>query len=377
MVRFDDDDDFFAGHNSSDGFGDFEGTEQQHHTAPSQRTRRRSSIGGAAEPSRTSSRSSGGTSRTPSSSNTGVTSNSRPSSSRRTVSRSHSYEESEMQAQVDMNKSSSELSHRPSASAGNSRRPGRRASITASSVPLRSSRSAPREVDAVVDYGYGSDDAAVPAVEDFGYGDAEPTVRAPRGERGGASRGERGGAFSETGPATEQEAPVRARRQRRCSIADVVNTASIQPSGMSSNASACSGSSDYGYGDATPDSSCPAPSSRGLTAPSGNGGVAPSSRRVGALTGASMANMAIPMAATLENEPKKMGRRGSIAMMAGIGRPKKEEKVEAATTAKKPSADRDRHRQGTLLDRVGASSGDARAGRSGTGSSYSDRILSK
>jgi hypothetical protein len=94
-----------------------------------------------------------------------------------------------------------------------------------------------------------------------------------------------------------------------------------------------------------------------------------------------MANMAIPMAATLENEPKKMGRRSSIAMMAGIGRPKKEDKVEAAATAattKKPSADRDRHRQGTLLDRVGASSGDARcAGRSGTGSSYSDRILSK
>jgi hypothetical protein len=87
-----------------------------------------------------------------------------------------------------------------------------------------------------------------------------------------------------------------------------------------------------------------------------------------------MTNMAIPM--TASEEPKKSGRRGSIAMLSGMGRNKPKVDVpEAAAAIKKPGADRDRHRQGTLMDRVGAS--DRGGSRSGVASSYSDRILSK
>lgn len=221
------------------------------------------------------------------------------------------------------------------ASSGSSERPrrvGRRASLAAG--PTRSAPHSSREpkIEESVNYGYG-DEASSPEEVDMGYGDPDPPP---------------------------EEGPVRARRQRRCSIADVVSSAA---------APSASNSLENGYGEAHSDSG-DAPSlalARGM------------SQRVGALSSGNntITNMAIPMAAP--DEPKRTNRRGSIAMLSSIGRSKpKVEHAAPEAAAKKPGADRDRHRQGTLLDRVGASSGDARnAGRSGAASSYSDRILSK
>ena len=213
------------------------------------------------------------------------------------------------------------------------------------------------------DYGYGYEDAAPPQyhqnnhqnhhynhheVEDMGYGDQieeEEEVEYPHQ------------------PVVAQEEPVRARRQRRCSIADVVNTASIQPT-----------QPDYGYGStesyqptnaaATADDTIPA---RTMT-----------QSRIGAAGNASISNMAIPM--TLSDEPKRTNRRGSIAMLGNIGRTKATKEPEPAATAKKSATDRDRQRQrqGTLLDRVGAGTNNDGRGSSRAGTtSYSDRILSK
>ena len=235
------------------------------------------------------------------------------------------------------------------------RRSGRRASMASGAPSSRNImpqqqqqpqyRSTNHNINEDADYGYGYDDQPQynnnnynhHEVEDMGYGDQI----------------EEEGGYSQPVP---QEEPVRARRQRRCSIADVVNTASVQPT-----------PNDYGYG---------------TSESFGNSNSAEESRggsqhpRLGAVGNASISNMAIPM--TLSDEPKRTNRRGSIAMLGNIGRTKAPK--EAEPSAKKPAADRDRQRQrqGNLLDRVGASTSNDGRGTSRAGTtSYSDRILSK
>lgn len=200
------------------------------------------------------------------------------------------------------------------------------------------------------DYGYGYDDQHQyrnsynqHEVEDMGYGDP-------------VENEEEDYEYQQPVP---QEEPVRSRRQRRCSIADVVNTASVQPT-----------QPDYGYGSTE---------SYHQTNPTEETRGASQHPRVGtAGMNASIANIAIPM--TLSDEPKRTNRRGSIAMLGNIGRTKASKEPEPAATAKKPAADRDRQRQrqGNLLDRVGASASNDGRGTSRAGTtSYSDRIMSK
>jgi hypothetical protein len=208
---------------------------------------------------------------------------------------------------------SHKTSERSLASTGSARRTGRRASLAAGAASLSTRHARPRADES---YGaeehYGYDYGPPPAAEhppsadfsDLGYGDAHAEARAA--------------------PAPEA---IRARRQRRCSIADVVTLTSEE-----------------------------APSEAAETA---------RPARVGAHA-SGIHNMAIPMTA---DEPKKPHRRGSIAMLGGRG---KAVTKEPDVTTKKP--DRDRQRQG-LLDRVGAAEGRGPS-RNGT-TSYSDRILSK
>lgn len=137
------------------------------------------------------------------------------------------------------------------------------------------------------------------------------------------------------GEAVPAPKPQASRRQRRCSIADV--------------------SAPVDNRDVQPEWDAPTSQQRNLGASVGNG----------------ISNMAIPMAA--EEAPKKTrGRRGSI--IGGIGRKKSVDKLEPTEPTKK-GKDRDRRRQGTLLDRVG--SNDRASSRSGPAGSYSDRILQR
>ena len=227
------------------------------------------------------------------------------------------------------------------ASSNSQRRAGARRASMAGGVPLSSrsvesqppsqSRQQYRHEEA--DYGYGDEQQ----YDDMGYGDNDIIQEEQEYHH----------------PVAQQEEPVRARRQRRCSIADVVNTASVQPT-----------PTDYGYG--TTESYPSAEEARPRV------GAAPSSLNQ------SIANMAIPM--TLSDEPKRTNRRGSIAMLGNIGRSSKPSKEPEPVASKKAAADRDRQRQrqGTLLDRVGAGTNNDGRGSSRAGTtSYSDRILSK
>lgn len=282
--------------------------------------------------------------------NNAISSSSNSSSSRRRPP-SNSASGQSLDEMVGHRSGPSRSTERSVASAGNSRRPGRRASVSHGSSTSSSTRrpvsrqESSGEESGNVDYGYGDIGSggsghrpSSSAEEDYGYGDPEPQQ-------------------------AEQQPVVRARRQRRCSIADVVSApAATNTIGDFQNTA----SVDYGYGDDAPDTDA-APASRGLLHSA-------SVRKTG--INSSMANLAIPMA--MREEPKKaggMGRRGSIAMLTGMGRSNKKEEKVPDVAAKKPSADRDRHRQGTLMDRVGASG--ASNSRSGASSSYSDRIMSK
>jgi hypothetical protein len=231
----------------------------------------------------------------------------------------------------------------------------RRASMAAGPSSMSSSRNImPQQqqqyrtnhnINEDADYGYGYDEQPQynnynhHEVEDMGYGDQveeEEEYQQP----------------------VPQEEPVRARRQRRCSIADVVNTASVQPT-----------QPDYGYGSTETYSNAPAEDATRA---------ASQHPRIGAAGNASISNIAIPM--TLSDEPKRTNRRGSIAMLGNIGRTKAAKEPEPTASTKKPAADRDRQRQrqGNLLDRVGASTSNDGRGTSRAGTtSYSDRILSK
>lgn len=62
-------------------------------------------------------------------------------------------------------------------------------------------------------------------------------------------------------------------------------------------------------------------------------------------------NIAIPMAAQMEEKKQPRARRGSMLGLGGFEKPAKEPERKQ----KKPGVDRDRRRQGTLMDRVGAS----------------------
>ena len=184
------------------------------------------------------------------------------------------------------------------------------------------------------DMGYGD------AAPDMGYGDASPDMTKPPGEG-------------------DKQQPTRSRRQRRCSIAELTSTnvdnvASAPEGGV--------GEPDYGYGGTAAE--------RPRLQRNSSGDFS----SVGASTN-TISNIAIPMAD--QDAPKRKNRRGS--MFGAISRnviPSSTKEIEAPDKTKKPGADRDRRRQGTLLDRVGAGS-DARGSRSGPSTSYSDRIMSK
>ena len=177
------------------------------------------------------------------------------------------------------------------------------------------------------DMGYGD------AAPDLGYGDAAPdTAKAPA------------------------EKPARSRRQRRCSIAEVTSSSiSTDTTGTNSSAE----EPDYGYG------------AQGAERPRQQRMASGDFSALGASTN-TISNMAIPLA-TREEPPKRKNRRGS--MFGAISRNVSSTKEPEPEKTKKPGADRDRRRQGTLLDRVGA--GEARGNRNGPSSAYSDRILSK
>jgi hypothetical protein len=342
------DDDFGYGDFGDTGFGNSEEAAQ----APQTRSRRRASIGSPAVPVSSSRTQTNSRSDRPSESGTGTSSSSSSRRPRGTASSSSSSSRSldgQLEAVPGVRTKSSSTEQRSvvsSASHERARRAGRRASMASGVPPTRSTSHRTKEEPAAsVDYGYGDgDNGNGNAVEeDFGYGDQDA-------------------------PAVEQQPAVRSQRQRqrRCSIADVV----------SSTAPSSSNGMDYGYGDAIPDNDAVASGRGGQTRDT-------SQRKLGAATSGggtgggknTMSNMAIPMAAI--EEPKKgTNRRGSIAMLGMGFNSKKEEKAAPEVAAKKPGADRDRHRQGTLLDRVGASSGDRGSGRSGT-ASYSDRVMSK
>ena len=187
------------------------------------------------------------------------------------------------------------------------------------------------------DLGYGD------AAPDMGYGDALPDTANVPGGGGG-----------------DKQVPARSRRQRRCSIAEVTSS-SIHDT-VSASEGAGSGETDYGYG-------APAPERPRLQRNSSG-----EFCTIGGSTN-TISNIAIPM--TDQDAPKRKNRRGS--MFGAISRnviPSNAKEPEQPDKTKKPGADRDRRRQGTLLDRVGAGA-DARGGRSGPSASYSDRIVSK
>jgi hypothetical protein len=171
-----------------------------------------------------------------------------------------------------------------------------------------------------IDYGYGE---TTNDNVDYGYGDAFP-------------------AKQELKPQQEQ---LRPRRQRRCSIAEATGAFERKPSSDS-------------IGDTAPESDAPTLSRSG------------SFRNLGASQ--SISNIAIPMANMEEKKPK--ARRASL--IGGIGgmRSKSKDNLEVNNDIKKKGADRDRRRQGTLMDRVGV---ERPTNRTGVSSSYSDRILQK
>jgi hypothetical protein len=197
----------------------------------------------------------------------------------------------------------------------------------------RENRRVPEE-----DLGYGD------AAPDMGYGDASPdTATVPEG----------GG---------DKQQPARSRRQRRCSIAEVTSS-SINEAASASEGGG-SDETDYGYG-------APAPRPERPRLQRNSSG---EFCTIGGSTN-TISNIAIPMAD--QDAPKRKNRRGS--MFGAISRnviPSNAKEPEQPEKTKKPGADRDRRRQGTLLDRVGAGA-DARSGRSGASTSYSDRIMSK
>lgn len=160
---------------------------------------------------------------------------------------------------------------------------------------------------AETDYGYG--DPAPAQDLDYGYGDPEPAE-----------------------PAAPP--PTRSRRQRRCSIADVMNV----PEGSEEPA-----------------------------APAVNASVA--------RTKSMERNIAIPMAADEPRKPQRARRASLMGAMGAMGFAGENKKEQESKEQKKPGQDRDRRRQGTLMDRVGA--GDRDRGSRGGGTSYSSRVLSK
>lgn len=170
------------------------------------------------------------------------------------------------------------------------------------------------------DMGYGD------GTPDLGYGDATPDM-----------------GYGDASPDSEAPKPARARRQRRCSIAEVTSSAPAASPEDTESAERPrlqrQGTNDFAA-------------------------VGTSSNTI--------SNIAIPMAAQ-EEAPKRKGRRGS--MFGAISRNVSSTKEPEPEKTKKPGADRDRRRQGTLLDRVG--SRESTRSRSGPASSYSDRIVSK
>jgi hypothetical protein len=184
-----------------------------------------------------------------------------------------------------------------------------------------------------IDYGYG--DSAPSNKIDYGYGETN-NDNVDYGNRDAVP------AKQERKPQQEQ---LRPRRQRRCSIAEATGAFERKPSSDS-------------IGDTAPDSEAPTLSRSG------------SFRNLGASQ--SISNIAIPMA-NME-EKKQKARRASLIGGIGAMRSKSKDNLEVNNDIKKKGADRDRRRQGTLMDRVGV---ERPTQRSGVSSSYSDRILQK
>lgn len=235
-------------------------------------------------------------------------------------------------------RSSDQRAHR-GAGADRSSRRGRRAPAAggAPAAPRRAKSEDFNDYDSEERHEMGYGDAG----PDLGYGDASPDLGY-------------GDATPDSKPALNAK-PARSRRQRRCSIAEVTS------SSIDSTPASIPEEPDYG-------SAAPADRERSRLQRNASGDFS----AVGA-TASTISNIAIPMA-TPEEAPKRKNRRGSMfgAISRNVGSSKSEPEPEKN---KKPGADRDRRRQGTLLDRVGA--GDARGSRNGPMSSYSDRILSK
>jgi hypothetical protein len=175
---------------------------------------------------------------------------------------------------------------------------------------------------------------------DYDYGDAPPPSQDQGLDYG----------YDDTEQSAAAQPSARSRRQRRCSIADVLNV----PGGEA-------------------DDEVAAPASTTAAAAAGASNISSLSR---AKSMERNQNIAIPMAA---DEPARKGRARRASLMGamgamGFGGDDKKE-AESKDQSKKPGQDRDRRRQGTLMDRVGA--GDRERSSRAGGMSYSDRILSK
>jgi hypothetical protein len=181
-----------------------------------------------------------------------------------------------------------------------------------------------------------SDSGGASADPDYDYGDSSPPSQQDQALEYG---------YDDPEQAAAQPSARTSRRQRRCSIADVLNVpGEADDEHMASTSAAATTSAN------------PSSLSR-----------AKSMDR----------NIAIPMAAEEPMVRKGRARRASLmgAMGAmGFGGDDKKE-AESKDQGKKPGQDRDRRRQGTLMDRVGA--GDRERSSRGGGPSYSDRVLSK
>jgi hypothetical protein len=233
------------------------------------------------------------------------------------------------------------------------RRRGRRASMHAaiSSNPRTSrnaSEEAPSEETGYGDGALSSRSSSADHRDEYGYGDAAPE-RKHHEEHGSK--------------------PIRSRRQRRCSIADVVSAPTNHQS-----------TSDLGFNNEPPSAELhqeegrPGVNRNSSGTSNRNLGGHTSQRAIGAA--GPTANIAIPMA-DQEPQRKHRGRRGSMLGALALNKGRTKEAETAQVENKKASVqDRDRRRQGTLMDRVGSSSAAASSGRAG-GSSYSDRIMSR
>jgi hypothetical protein len=197
---------------------------------------------------------------------------------------------------------------------------GRRATISAGGLPRNSRNVSSRSSD--LDYGYSDQNESL---------NDTATATTTATNIGNAVMG-----YGDAAPDSAAEAPVRRRRERRCSIAEVTSSSSTKPAPVDS----------YGYGDV---------SSSAITA-----------------NPSTVTNIAIPMAENTHDKPRQ--RRASL--LGNITRSSKDKQPGAAEPAQeKKGADRDRRRQGTLMDRVGAAP--SSSSRSTAGRSYSDRIMSK